>query len=836
MMWLTQLLMSQWKQRPGRTLFSILSVSIAVAAVLGTLLAQSSVRRGYQVLSEAVEGPPGLDIVPVEGGRFSIDEVPAFQDNAILASVPLLSRTTSARVSGNKFKSIVLGLPTDISEVAGALEIRQGELCREPGQVVMVKELADQFGVGVGDRLIYLARRGPRSATIVGLATGLSVARFAPGATLVMPLEDVQNAFLLKGQADRIRVLITTPEDETRIQRELAELLPPTLLVQTPVGQMELADSLLRSTELALDFAGVLSMAMAGFLVLNTLRMNFGERRADMATVRVLGATWRQVFGLHILEGALLGLVGSLLGIPLGLLLGRGLAQGMQRLLGGEVTAAVPSPWPWVIAILVGPLVALLAALIPAFQSKHVSPMEALGESELRGSDRIPRWSIVIGLVAWSAAVLILSQVVIERLSPDFALPAGLLMLVAFIMVIPALMSPAVRAAGLLVSPSTRVEAFLATEQVLRRRTRGALTVGILVVAVSNGLGLGNAIINNVGDIRDWYRRNMLGDVFLIDPLASGPLAGAVDRSDVSRQLEQTPGARHVVQLRYLPSRTNGVPAVCLVRGFPADTDLPWSLPPSEIADARKRLAQGEFFVSSVLARRLAIGVGDLVRVDLSGQVVSLPVGGIVNDYTMGGMVVFLDQKAAEEIVNLGAADIYIVHAEPGVRVGHLHDRVETVAQEQGLICQSFTQMRQGLDRLVNGIVGALWGLVGIGFVVGGVAVGNTLTMSVLEQTRELGLMRIVGMTRWQVRRLVLWEAILLALVSIALGALAGITTAWVIHLCTIPLLGRSMPFIFHWWLLAANVGGCVLVALVAAWSPSERTARINLLEAIARE
>lgn len=214
----------------------------------------------------------------------------------------------------------------------------------------------------------------------------------------------------------------------------------------------------------------------------------------------------------------------------------------------------------------------------------------------------------------------------------------------------------------------------------------------------------------------------------------------------------------------------------------------------------------------------------------------SLTIGGIVNDYNMGGMVVYLAQETAENMVNLGAADIYIIHAEPGADVGQIQNALEKLAQEQGLICRSLSEIQRRLDRLINGVVGALWGLVVLGFVVGGVAVANTLTMSVLEQTRELGLMRIVGMTRWQIRRLVLWEAVLLALVSIALGGSAGMITAWIIHLCTIPLLGRSMPFVFHWWLLAINVTGCVLMAFLAAWSPSERTARINLLEAIAQE
>ena len=835
-MWLTQLLMSQWRQRPGRTFFSIFSIAIAVAAVLGTMLAQSSVRRGYQVLSQAVEGPPALDIVSLSGGRFPIADVPVLDDEAISAAVPLLSRTTSARVSGQRFKSIILGLPTGIREVADVVEICEGELCRQPGQAVIVRELADELGIRVGDRLLYLGRSGPRSADIVGLATGISGGRLVPGATLVMPLNEVQGAFRLGGQADRIRLLIEAGDNQARIQQEVADLLPSTLHVQTPVGQIELADSLLKSTELALDFAGALSMTMAGFLVLNALRMNLGERRAAMATVRVLGATSRQVFLLHLLEGMLLGSAGALLGIPLGTFLARGLAQAMQRLVGGDIAAAGSSPWPWVIALVAGPLVALIAAVIPAFQSRGISPMEALGESELRRSDRVPRWPGVAGLVAWGISAYLICEVVYERLPPGFALPGGLLMLVAFIMMIPVLIAPSVRAAGLLVSPARRVEAFLASEQVLRRRTRSALTVGILVVVLSNGLGLGNAVINNVDDVRQWYRRNMAGDWFVIDPLASGPLAGAMDRSEIPASLKEIAGVHQVVPIYYMASRANGVPATCVVRSFPGDVQLPWTLPHSEIDDVRQRLARGELIASSVLARRLSVDVGASVRVDFQGRVQSFRVGAKVNDYTMGGMVVYLAEKPARELVNLTAPNMYIIHAAPDANREQLRARVEEISQEQQVICRSFDDMRKGLDRLINGIVGALWGLIGIGFVVGGVAVANTLTMSVLEQTRELGLMRIIGMTRWQVRRLVLWEAILLALVSIALGTLAGVTTAGVIHLCTLPLLGRSMPFTFHWWLLVANLAGCGVVAFVAAWSPSERTARINLLEAIAQE
>ena len=109
--------------------------------------------------------------------------------------------------------------------------------------------------------------------------------------------------------------------------------------------------------------------------------------------------------------------------------------------------------------------------------------------------------------------------------------------------------------------------------------------------------------------------------------------------------------------------------------------------------------------------------------------------------------------------------------------------------------------MRGQLDRLINGIVAALWGLLAIGFVIGGVAVGNTLTMSVFEQTRELGLLRIIGMTRRQMRKMMFCESLLLGMVGTLLGTLAGIDHRLVIHLCNEPLLGHAIPFALHSWL-----------------------------------
>ena len=599
---------------------------------------------------------------------------------------------------------------------------------------------------------------------------------------------------------------------------------------------MQLADDVLRTTELALRFAGALSMAMAAFVVLNTLRMNFGERRRDMAVLRVLGVTSGQLVGLHLAEGLALGLVGSVLGIPLGFLLGRGLSVLMQSLLAADVPAPPFPYWTLPAALVIGPLVASIAALLPALQSRTISPVEAMGDREARRSDRLPLWATLAGLAMWSLAVGVLVLVVLERLSPEAAIPAGVLMIVAFIVIIPALLVPLVRMLARMLELIAPTEGEFAAEQLLQRPTRTGLTVGVLVVAISTSLGMGNAIVNNVDDVRDWYRRSMAGDIFVS---GAAPMQGSFEAGDPHRVREliaQDPAVDYVTEIRYYFTRANGVPTACVVRNFPAQAELPWNLGSQDAAAIATRLRAGDVAIGSVLAKRLDLEPGDTLRLEMQGRLLSLRVAALVRDYTLGGLVAFIDTDTAAKLVELGTPDVYLVRPKDPANAAALTGRLETLLADEGLSVQSYAELRGQFDRLINGIVAALWGLLAIGFVIGGVAVGNTLTMSVLEQTRELGLLRIIGMTRRQVRQLIFCESFLLGVLGTILGTVAGLVTAWVIHLCNEPLIGQSVPFALHIWLLAANVGTCLVITMLAAWSPGERAARLDLLEAITYE
>jgi putative ABC transport system permease protein len=158
------------------------------------------------------------------------------------------------------------------------------------------------------------------------------------------------------------------------------------------------------------------------------------------------------------------------------------------------------------------------------------------------------------------------------------------------------------------------------------------------------------------------------------------------------------------------------------------------------------------------------------------------------------------------------------------------------IAHREQLMLHSFADLSRMLDQMMGGVIGGLWAILALGFVVAAFGIANTLTMNVLEQTRELALLRVVAMTRRQVRRLVLLQAAIIGLIGLGLGSIDGITTAYAIGASMMPLLGYPVGFLLHPWLLAGCLGFGLALVLIAALGPAARAARLDLLIALQYE
>lgn len=835
---LRRLLVRQWTRRPGRALATVASVAVAVGAVVATWVSADASRAGYKKLTSAIEGVPAVDILSREGGRFDAAEIPPLAAlPGVRAVVPLFYRPTLLRVGEKRVREIAVGVDAERLASIGLLELADGRPCTADDEVVLDDNLAASLGKSVGDEILFFARRGIRRMTVTGLAVSASMRWFGEGAGVIVNIGTLESMSGAAGLVDRVRVALDRSADRGAFVAAAGRTLPASLVAEVPAGRAAMAEDVMHSADLGLDFVTGLTVAMSWFIVGNAMLMNVTERRRSLSLVRVLGASARQIRWMITLEAAVLGAAGALVGVLGGLAAARPISAGISRSLQAPFEGLVVHPAIIPASVAMGILVAVAAAWWPARQAARIDPLEGLSQAPPPPARGVP-WRLVgAALVLWTFTVVILVLVLLERLPPRAAVPAGIAMLLSFVATTPVILPPIARACAALVPARFRIERELALEQILRQPVRTALTTGVLVVAVSNGIGLGHAIRDNVEDILGWYARLMRADWVLTH--AGMVSAAATGEGGGSRAAEEdvrgVPGVARVDVIGIATGRVAGGACVIVARDVPDDAPLPLDPVDADGTAVRAALARGEAVAGTVLARRLGLAAGDELQVEVFGRTTKVKVAALVVDYTSGGASLVLRRDAAKRLFGLESADVILVTAEPGAAES-LRAPLEAAAGSHGMLLRSFGEVKRFVDGIVGGVVGSLWAILGLGFVVGSLGVANTVTMNVLEKRRTLGLLRAVGMTGRQVTGVVVLESVLLGLSGALIGLLGGLTTALFIQYSSQPLLGHPIRATLRPSVIAANVAAAVVVTAVAAWLPARRAARLDLLEAVSAE
>lgn len=832
------LLLRQWRNRPGRALAAAASVAVAVGAVVATWAAAEASREGYRRLTETVAGVPSIDVTDRDGGRFDATRVPRLVDvPGVRAVVPLFYRPTLLRVGENRLREIAVGVDAAALVATGLLTLEAGQPCRESDEVVLDATLAKGLGAAVGDEVLFFARRRVARMRVTGLASTDSLRWFAEGATVVVDIHVLESMSLATAEVDRIRVALSADADRARALAEVSRRLPESLSADIPVGRASMAEDVLHSANLGLDFVTALTLAMAWFIVGNAMLMNVAERRRGLSLMRLLGATGRQVRRLVTVEAAILGGVGAAAGAVVGLAAAGPISAGISRALQTPAAGLAVHPLLVPVAVTLGVVVAVAAAWWPARQATALDLLDGLSAAPAAP----PKSSLRSLLVA--AAVLIGVAAVSEGLMmvgiwpPRASVVSGIALLLAFVSVTPFLMIPLVRFLGRFVPAGWRIERTLAVEQIVRQPIRTALTAGVLVVAVSNGIGLGHAIRDSVDDVLGWYGKMLRADWVLTQ---AGALSVArEERASDSRKMEAEvrglDGVEEVEGIGVATGRIKGTVCVVIARDMPAGKPPPLEPVGATEAEVRAALDRGEAVAGTVLAQRIGVQAGDEVVVEVFGRATPVKVAALVVDYTSGGASLHLRRDAAKRLFGMETADVLLVTAAPGGAAA-IRGPLETVARKYSMLLRSFTELRRYIDSIVTGVVGSLWLILGLGFVVGSLGVANTVTMSVLEKKRSLGLLRAVGMRRGQVVRMVVLESVLLGVAAGLIGLVAGLTTALFIQFASQPLLGHPLKMHLRPGVIAATLAAAVVVTALAAWLPARRAVKLDLLEAISAE
>ncbi|MFF9815711.1 ABC transporter permease [Streptomyces sp. NPDC014006] len=842
----------------GRLLLSALAVVLSVAFVAGSLIFSDTVTRTFDRLFASTAAD--VTVAPKEDLRTS---GPSGAVQTLPASLAARAAKAPGAASAHPDVSVqnitvVDSRRESVSPTTGAptlardwhvtdrspVRLTSGHAPHGVHEALLDADTARKKHVRIGDTLTVLAQPGTFTVRVVGIATFTTT---NPGSALLY-LDPAHAARLLLGSADRATAISVTAAPgvrDTVLKRQVAAALgggPYTLKTageQAKSAAQQLGTFLKVIKYVMVGFAGI-AVLVGVFLIVNTFSMLIAQRTRELGLLRALGADRRQVRRSVLTEAVLLGLVGSTLGLAAGIGLAVGLIHLMASFGMNLTTAGMAVGWVTpVTAYAVGVGVTFVAAYLPARRASAVSPMTALQDAEVAGVGRPLKARAIAGAVVGALGAAALAGCAASSRTATAASLLGLgvvLSLIATVVAGPLLVRPVIRVLGAAFPAVFGSVGRMSQRNALRNPRRTGATAAALMVglALVGGLSVASASMSRSFDERI---DKTLGADFVVQ---SGRYTAF--SKDVTAQVRATKGVGLVVRQRFAPVAVrlpDGQRVVSTASGYDPRLDDVAHLTYAAGGTAGA-LAPGGIGMDSGFARDHGVRLGSVLPVEFpGGRRTELRVGALTDQEASEGFGMrgglFLGIGTVERYVPGGQDAALYVNAAPGTGPDALRSRLE-----RSLAAYPQVQVRDQADykKLVHDQIAVLlylvYALLGLAIVIAVLGVVNTLALSVVERTREIGLLRAIGLSRRQLRRMIRLESVVIAVFGAVLGL--GLGLVWGLCMQRVLALQGMKALAVPWSTIVAVVVGSAVVGVVAALLPALRASRMNVLAAIAHE
>jgi putative ABC transport system permease protein len=837
--------------RKRRLVGTALAIVLGIGFLTATLVLGDSARSGFEVAF--TEANAGTDAIVRSEARLTGGESTTGTpiDAALLDAVAAVDGVAAVAPSIEGFGQL---LDADGDPIGGdgpptiaanwvedpgltGWDLAEGRAPAAAGEVVIDRGSADAAEVAVGDPVTVLLPEAV-DQTVVGIATFGDDDSIGGSTLVAFTTEEAQR--LLLGSTDRLTAVVVAADDGVT-QAELVGRLDGTL----PGGLDVLTGEALTAEmedDIEGDFLGALTTALlafalvallvAGFSIFNTFSILVAQRTRESALLRALGASRRQVLGAALLESAIVGLVGAAFGV----LAGIGLAAGMLSLMEGAgfglpTDGLALTGSTAVTAVLVGLGVTVLGGLVPAWKSSRVAPLAALRDVAIdhSGSSRIRAALGVLASAGGAATVLLATRA--EEGGGIGAAGLGAVALFVGVVLLGPIVVPTVgRVLGAPLGLKG-VTGDLARRNAIRnpRRTSGtaaALLVGVGVVTLFTVFGA--SVSQSIGDEVD---RSFGGDLVL-SPRGSG-FSGAGVSTDVQTRLAALPEVGAVAGVGFGPATVDGEQEEV---DFADASAIAAILTFEPVAGDLTDVGDDEVAMSAEYADAGGWQVGDAVEVGfVDGATETLTLGAVFEDQALGGSIVV--PLGVWEAHNTQPSFFAVfVDLADGVELAEGRAAVEAALPEAGTPdVQDREEWIDAQAAEIDVLLTIIYGLLFIAIVIALMGIANTLSLSVHERTRELGLLRAVGQTRSQLRSMVRWESVVVA----AFGSVGGLALGTFLGWGLVRTLNASegfgtfaLPVGSLLWVLAIGAIAGVLAGLRPAW----RASRLDVLAAVSAD
>jgi putative ABC transport system permease protein len=710
-------------------------------------------------------------------------------------------------------------------------------------EATLDKAAADDAGLQVGDPIRIAGERRARIYRLVGL-TELGGTSFGGASIAQLTLPEAQFITGNVGRFNQISVGLNPDVSPEELKQRIERVVPSTLRVETAEQNANRSsDEIHDALSFLPIFLGVfaaVALIVGAFVIFNTFSITVSQRVREYGLLRTLGASRRQVLSSVFVEAALIGLVGALAGVLGGLLFAKGIESLFNALgIGLPTTALVVATRTVVVSLLIGIVVTLVAVLNPALRSTRVPPIAAMQELDLTASRRR---SIVTVTIAWLLMLGGLALVLVGLFgniedSGQAALMLGggaALVLFGVSLYSPRLVRPL---AGIIGAPLERLRGLtgrLARENSQRNPSRTAATAAALMIGLALVSFVTVFAAGLKASIADAIDNSFQGELEIQNTNGFDPIPTAA-----AAAVRKVPGVQTVSTLQSSQIKVDGVGGKPRATGLdPATATQVLSLDfqGDTSAQTLRELTSSETIVDKSFADSNGLEVGDTIHaLGQSGNRASFRIVGEVKDSAdlLGSLVVTQEAMARDFAVTQDTFDF--VKLEPGVDPETVQNRIDALLTQRFPTAEVLNQeeLKQNQENQINPLLGLVYALLSLAIIVSLFGIANTLALSIYERTRELGMLRAIGMSRRQVRRLIRYESVITALIGAVLGMVLGLIFA---ALLSVPLQDEGFVLSYPVGQLVFILVIAALAGVVAAIAPARRAARLDVLQALAYE
>jgi len=828
-----------------RLILTAMSVVLGVAFVAGTFVLTDSIKATFDnltaqastnvdVVVRGAETDNGRGPVPIElaDELGTLDGVERAEPDVLGGAVLVGADGTAVRRGG----APTFGFAPDES---GSFVLGEGRLPQDETEVAVEEATLTDSRLSVGDTTTVVAGSDAHPVTIVGMVRFGENVSLAGATAVIFDEATTRSYFAPDGTVDTISVQATDGVTQAALRETVAAALPSGAEAVTGQAQAEqdasdFGEVLGFINTFLLVFAGI-ALFVGAFIIVNTFSMLVAQRTRELALLRALGASRRQVTRSVLGEALVVGVVSSVVGLAVGVGLAAGLKAVFARF-GLDIGSGLPvAPRTVVASFVVGIVVTLVAAYFPARRAARIAPVAAMRD-DVALPERSLRLRAVIGsLMTLGGAGTLIGGLLADGTTSGILVGVGAVLTLVGVAVVSPVIAPL--AVGVLAAPYRRLFGTvgrLARDNALRNPRRTSTTAAALMIGMALVTGVTILASSTRASTASIVDTQLRAD-FVLDAGGGGggaPFSGVP--TAVAEQIRDVEGVGAVAQLGFVPvvagEFSTGAIAI-------DGDDLAENVNLDLISGATSALGPASLLVDETVATEQGWAVGETVElsVGISPPAPFLVAGVYAPNPTIGSLVVDRSSYAAA-VPEAQRADFSLyVRAAPGADLADVRAGLAAVVKPFAVVSvQDREQFKDAQATQVNTILYIIYGLLGLAVIIAILGIVNTLALSVFERTREIGLLRAIGMDRRQLKRVIRLESVIIAVFGASLGTVIGLFFGVALQrsLADDGLTELALPYPQ----LAAFLVAAGAVRVLAAVWPARRAARLDVLKAITTE